>query len=94
MRKLRAGDLLRLHVPIERVLPFVLLADHPPGASLDASNPATRLAPALPQAGLFDAADDSALLPPVAPRTTALRLLAEASSMGGAPTDTVELSWA
>jgi predicted DNA-binding helix-hairpin-helix protein len=32
VRKLRADDLRKLHVPLRRVLPFVVLADHRPGA--------------------------------------------------------------
>jgi putative DNA modification/repair radical SAM protein len=58
VRKLRADDLLRLHVPLKKVLPFVVLADHQPGSSLDAVNLAARLSsghgPAPLQAGLFD----------------------------------------
>lgn len=58
VRKLRADDLLRLHVPLKKVMPFVVLADHQPGASLDAVNLAARLssgsAAAPVQAGLFD----------------------------------------
>ena len=61
VRKLRAEDLLKLHVPLKKVLPFVLLADHHPGASLDAPGLAARLAPAPRQAGLFDAPDNTAL---------------------------------
>jgi hypothetical protein len=33
VRRLRAGDLKRLHVPHRRVLPFVVLADHRPAAA-------------------------------------------------------------
>ncbi|HYW55529.1 MAG TPA: putative DNA modification/repair radical SAM protein [Polaromonas sp.] len=54
VRKLRADDMLRLHVPLKKVMPFVLLADHQPGTSLDALNLASRLTPAPQQAGLFD----------------------------------------
>lgn len=58
VRKLRADDLLRLHVPLKKVMPFVVLADHQPGASLDAENLARRLssrhATGPVQAGLFD----------------------------------------
>ena len=60
VRRLRVADLLRLHVPLKRVLPFVLLADHQPGASLDAATLASRLAPAPAQPGLFDPVDDAA----------------------------------
>ena len=61
VRQVRADDLLRLHVPLKKVLPFVLLPDHQPGASLDALNLAARLAPAPVQAGLFDEPDNIAL---------------------------------
>jgi predicted DNA-binding helix-hairpin-helix protein len=75
VRKLRADDLLRLHVPLKKVMPFVVLADHQPGASLDAVNLAARLSSghgAGPvQAGLFD---EPAL--PVQPPPTAVRRLA------------------
>ncbi len=58
VRRLRADDLLRLHVPLKKVMPFVLLADHHPGASLDAVDLKTRLTPKLlarpAQADLFD----------------------------------------
>ena len=54
VRQVRADDLLRLHVPLKKVMPFVLLADHHPGASLDAMNLATRLTPAPLQADLFE----------------------------------------
>ena len=71
VRRLRVADLIRLHVPLKKVLPFVLLADHQPGASLDAATLASRLAPAPAQPGLFDAADDAAQAVP-RPETTAL----------------------
>ncbi len=58
VRKLRADDMVRLHVPLKKVMPFVLLADHQPGAALDALNLAARLAAPPAQAGLFD--DDGA----------------------------------
>ncbi|MEO8013166.1 MAG: putative DNA modification/repair radical SAM protein [Polaromonas sp.] len=54
VRDVRASDLLRLHVPLAKVWPFVLLPDHHPGATLDAANLATRLRPAPAQADLFD----------------------------------------
>ncbi len=54
VRRLRADDLLRLHVPLKKVLPFVLLADHQPGASLDALDLQARLTPRAVQADLFD----------------------------------------
>ena len=54
VRQVRAVDLQRLHVPLKKVMPFVLLADHHPGASLDAMDLAARLTPQPVQAGLFD----------------------------------------
>ena len=61
VRRLRADDLLRLHVPFKKVMPFVVMADHHPGTSLDALNLKARLTPfvmAQPanpvQADLFD----------------------------------------
>ncbi len=54
VRSLRAEDLLRLHVPLKKVLPFVLLADHQPGASLDAAGLQARLVPRAVQSDLFD----------------------------------------
>ncbi len=60
VRQVRADDLLRLHVPLKKVLPFVLLPDHHPGSTLDAMGLAARLspkamhAPQPVQAGLFD----------------------------------------
>ncbi len=54
VRRLRAEDLLRLHVPLKKVLPFVLLADHQPGASLDAEDLRARLIPRSVQFDLFD----------------------------------------
>jgi hypothetical protein len=62
----RADDLLRLHVPLKKVLPFVLLADHHPGATLDSARLAASLSPPAAQRGLFD---DPA--PPVAPASAA-----------------------
>ena len=61
VRQLRADDLQRLHVPLKKVLPFVLLADHQPGAALDALKLAARLTPAPVQAGLFDEPANTAL---------------------------------
>ncbi len=68
VRKLRADDLLRLHVPLKKVMPFVVLADHQPGASLDAVNLAARLssghASGPVQAGLFDEPSPLVQAPP------------------------------
>ena len=58
VRRLRADDLLRLHVPFKKVMPFVVMADHHPGTSLDALNLKARLTPSVMaqpiQADLFD----------------------------------------
>ena len=63
VRRLRAADLDRLHVPLAKVLPFVELADHRPGNALTAADLRERLAPrpasANAQASLFG--DDDAL---------------------------------
>jgi predicted DNA-binding helix-hairpin-helix protein len=49
VRRLRAEDLQRLHVPVAKVLPFVVLADHRPAGA-----PARRAPQAPPrQAALF-----------------------------------------
>ena len=64
VREVRADDLLRLHVPLKKVMPFVLLADHHPGATLDASALASRLGAGPVQAGLFDDSEAVAKSPP------------------------------
>ena len=78
VRKLREADLLKLHLPLRKVLPFVLLADHHPGASLDASALASQLAPVPAQRGLFDAANEIVLpasaASPSVPRPAAVEL--------------------
>jgi putative DNA modification/repair radical SAM protein len=51
-RRLRAADLGRLHVPVQRVLPFVVLADHRPRGTL----PPPRAQAAPVQTELFGAA--------------------------------------
>ena len=80
VRKLRADDLLRLHVPLKKVMPFVVLADHQPGASLDAVNLAARLssrhAAGPVQAGLFDEPAPPLQAPPAATRQLAAPPLA------------------
>jgi putative DNA modification/repair radical SAM protein len=48
-RRLRAADLRRLHVPTQRVLPFVELADHRPARDLPVPRPTPQA-----QAALFD----------------------------------------
>ncbi len=53
VRRIRAADLERLHVPLRKVLPFVVVADHQPGRSLDATDLAGRVAPVAMQASLF-----------------------------------------
>ena len=67
VRRLRAADLDRLHVPLAKVLPFVELADHRPGNALTAADLRERLAPrpasANAQASLFG---DEAALPATA----------------------------
>ena len=61
VRRLRAADLERLHVPLAKVLPFVELVDHRPGKSLHSGDLARRFEAearlAAPrQASLFEAA--------------------------------------
>jgi putative DNA modification/repair radical SAM protein len=53
VRRLRAADLERMHVPLAKVLPFVIVADHRPGPELDAGRLAPRLAPLPRQESLF-----------------------------------------
>jgi putative DNA modification/repair radical SAM protein len=53
VRRLRVADLARLKLALPKVLPFVELADHTPGRTLDAAALPQRLQPV--QAGLFDA---------------------------------------
>jgi putative DNA modification/repair radical SAM protein len=55
VRRLRAADLARLKLPLAKLLPFVELADHTPGHTLDATSLPRRLA-APAQASLFDPA--------------------------------------
>ena len=73
VRDVRASDLLRLHVPLAKVWPFVLLPDHHPGATLEAANLATRLRPAPAQADLFD--EPQTAEPLAAAKLPALKLL-------------------
>jgi putative DNA modification/repair radical SAM protein len=44
VRQVRLGDLQRLHVPLKKVMPFVLLPDHQPGKTLDSANLPAQLA--------------------------------------------------
>jgi putative DNA modification/repair radical SAM protein len=55
-RRLRMDDLARLHLPMGKVAPFVIAADHRPGALLDSTRLAGRLAPKAVQGELFAAA--------------------------------------
>ena len=66
VRDVRLDDLLRLHVPLKKVMPFVLLPDHHPGATLDAANLVAQLKNAPLQAGLFDEAEAAPLMTPKA----------------------------
>jgi len=54
VRRLRAADLKALHVPVAKVLPFVLLADHTPRTPGDSAAVAQALRPAPVQRDLFD----------------------------------------
>jgi putative DNA modification/repair radical SAM protein len=54
VRLVRADDLKRLHIPLKKVLPFVLLADYHPGAALDAAALVAQLTPQPVQTSLFD----------------------------------------
>ena len=38
VRLVRLGDLQRMHIPLKKVMPFVLLPNHQPGKTLDAAN--------------------------------------------------------
>ncbi|RZI77248.1 MAG: putative DNA modification/repair radical SAM protein [Variovorax sp.] len=53
VRQVRSADLARLHVPLKKVMPFVLTADHRPGRELDAAGFAAQFSPAPVQASLF-----------------------------------------
>ena len=53
VRRLRAADLERMHLPLAKLLPFVVVADHRPGRTLDASDLLRRLAPPPRQGSLF-----------------------------------------
>jgi len=53
VRRLRAADLERMHLPLAKLLPFVVVADHRPGRALDAADLQHRLAPAPRQGSLF-----------------------------------------
>ena len=51
VRRVRAADLSRLHVPVGRVLPFVLTDDHRPTRAMEAAP--VRRTPVAEQASLF-----------------------------------------
>jgi putative DNA modification/repair radical SAM protein len=44
-RRLRMDDLARLRLPVSKLMPFIVAADHHPGATLDSSRLAASLAP-------------------------------------------------
>ena len=52
-RRLRMDDLGRLRLPLAKVAPFIVTADHQPGGLLDAARLQQRLAPKPIQADLF-----------------------------------------
>ena len=52
-RRLRMDDLARLRLPLSKVAPFIIAADHQPGAQLDSAMLQQRLAPKPVQADLF-----------------------------------------
>ncbi|MEO7336896.1 MAG: putative DNA modification/repair radical SAM protein, partial [Caldimonas sp.] len=60
VRSLHVDDLSRLNVPLKKVLPFVIVVGHQPGASLDAADLSSRLTPAPSQRSLFETTDDGA----------------------------------
>ena len=71
VRLVRLDDLLRMHLPLKKVMPFVLLPDHHPGATLDAHSLAAQLSPPPVQAGLFDEPEQAVPAPTKsAPLTT------------------------
>ena len=51
--RLRLDDLVRLRLPMAKVMPFVVTADHTPGAVLDGARLQQRLTPRPVQADLF-----------------------------------------
>ena len=53
VRRLRAEDLKRLHVPVAKVLPFVLLADHRPSRAPDLQRSVAAASPAPAQQALL-----------------------------------------
>ena len=55
VRRVHAADLARLHVPLKKVLPFVELPGHRPGATRDAPDLPRRVAQPTQQGSLFPA---------------------------------------
>jgi putative DNA modification/repair radical SAM protein len=53
VRRVRHADLSAMRLPLKKILPFVVLADHRPGRALEAGDLAPRLRPAPRQASLF-----------------------------------------
>jgi predicted DNA-binding helix-hairpin-helix protein len=51
--RLRLADLRRLSGGLKRSLPFLIAADHQPGASIDRADLRTRLVPRAEQMSLF-----------------------------------------
>ncbi len=51
--RLRMADLARLRLPMAKVAPFVIAADHQPGGLLDSASLSQRLTPKAQQADLF-----------------------------------------
>ena len=56
VRRIRVDDLKRLNVPLQKVLPFVVVDGHRPAPDLDRADLPDRLTPPR-QASLFDSAD-------------------------------------
>ncbi len=52
-RRLRMDDLARLRLPLAKLAPFVVMADHTPGTTLDDARLQARLVPAAQQMDLF-----------------------------------------
>jgi predicted DNA-binding helix-hairpin-helix protein len=52
-RRLRMDDLSRLRLPVAKLMPFVIAADHHPGATLDSQSLAARLTPKAEQLTLI-----------------------------------------
>ena len=59
--KIRLQDLIRLHVPLKKVMPFIEVADHHPGRGLDAPGLLPKLSPPAEQLDLFAAPEPSVI---------------------------------